>query len=293
VDELNAQLAALENLLPAGNILPQPANRNLKSLLVDNDLGIDAAAHGPAPRVLLDPAQSALQSTAAPAFSSAPGAESGEELMVPTGSLKSQDFHALRQSELQGQIEKVGQHGFEKAAIDAAGIGKGEWAAAQAAVRGQSEADKLQALVLERTVADPEWKQELGDRITWMTRNSLAAAELKVNPPQMGPVEVRINLNQDQMNIVFASQNAAVREALEAAIPRLRDMLGAQQLNLTHVDISHSFADQSHQQAGRDGAGPHRGALLHSPLLGAEESLPEGSESTQNVSNLGLLNYYV
>jgi flagellar hook-length control protein FliK len=54
----------------------------------------------------------------------------------------------------------------------------------------------------------------------------------------MGPVSIRIDINQDQATIAFMAQNANVRDALEASIPKLREMLSTQQLNLADVSVS-------------------------------------------------------
>lgn len=100
-------------------------------------------------------------------------------------------------------------------------------------------------------VGQPGWHQELGDRVVWMTGKSLDSASIHLNPPHLGPVEVRISMNHDQQaSIQFLSEHAAVREAIEAAIPRLREMMVGQQLNLVDVNVSNQSPQQ--QSAQRD-----------------------------------------
>jgi flagellar hook-length control protein FliK len=49
---------------------------------------------------------------------------------------------------------------------------------------------------------------------------------------------------------MFTAQHAEVKEAIEASIPRLREMLGTQQLNLINVNISqNSTSDQGRSQS--------------------------------------------
>jgi len=111
-----------------------------------------------------------------------------------------------------------------------------------------AEPAKEHGPAMDRPVGHPGWSQGLGERVLWMTGRGLQAAELRLDPPHLGPLEVRIDLNQDQANIQFVSHHAAVREAIESAIPKLREMLGAQQLNLMDVNVSqHSFAEQRPQ----------------------------------------------
>ncbi len=107
-------------------------------------------------------------------------------------------------------------------------------------------------------VAQPGWDQALGQRVQWLVGQQLQGAELRITPPHLGPIEVRISIGQDQQTVVnFASPHAAVRDAIEAAMPRLRDMLGNNGQDLVNVNVSqHSFAEQRRQAApsgnGRD-----------------------------------------
>lgn len=95
------------------------------------------------------------------------------------------------------------------------------------------------------------WGQELGNRVQWMVTQNIQAAELRINPPHLGPIEIRIAMDQDQANISFSAPHLITRDALEASIPRLRDMLNDNGLNLANVNVSaHSFADQRGQQPG-------------------------------------------
>lgn len=57
-------------------------------------------------------------------------------------------------------------------------------------------------------------------------------AELHVNPPDMGPIQVQIRMNQDQVDIGFFSTASDTRDAIETAIPKLRELLAEQGLQL-------------------------------------------------------------
>ena len=62
-------------------------------------------------------------------------------------------------------------------------------------------------------------------KIVWLTANDQKFAQLTLNPPQMGPIEISLNINKDTASAYFISPNAEVREAIETALPRLREML--------------------------------------------------------------------
>jgi flagellar hook-length control protein FliK len=90
-----------------------------------------------------------------------------------------------------------------------------------------------------------DFENALGDRVVWLTNTNVHSAEIQVTPPDLGPIQVHIQVNNDQASIAFGATQPQVRAAIEAAIPRLREMLGMQGLNLTDVNVSqHSFTDR-------------------------------------------------
>ena len=102
---------------------------------------------------------------------------------------------------------------------------------------------------LTRPLSHPQWNEDLGERIVWMNSRGISSAEIRMNPEHMGPISVRIDMNQDQATIAFTAQNSVVRDALEASLPKLREMLSAQQVNL--ADVSVSQQSTSNNDSGR------------------------------------------
>ncbi|MGR9107793.1 MAG: flagellar hook-length control protein FliK [Gammaproteobacteria bacterium] len=170
---------------------------------------------------------------------------------------------------------------------------RGEGLNLHSPISERSDAGKTAILSLEKPLEDRAWQHDFTDRITWMAKNSMAGAELKINPPQLGPVEVRIQIDKEHMNVYFASHDASVREAIEAALPRLRESLGTQQLTLTNVDISNSFNEQPKHQPGGDNGGHPRGEGFAGFLFGPEEDGLETFDAGSEPRNQGLLNYFV
>jgi flagellar hook-length control protein FliK len=111
--------------------------------------------------------------------------------------------------------------------------------------------DTAPVMSLQTPVASPGWSDALGDRVAWLVQHDVGQAHLKLNPPQLGPVEVRVHINGDQATVAFTAHNQQAREALEGATQRLRDLLGAQGFVNVQVDVG----QQSYQQR----------PLLHAP----------------------------
>lgn len=101
----------------------------------------------------------------------------------------------------------------------------------------------------------PAWSQDMGNKLMFMIRQDLQQAQLQLNPQHLGPVEVRISVGQDQqVNVMFTAQQASVREALDGAMTRLRDMLEQQGFSLNEFNVSDQAQKQhQEQQARREG----------------------------------------
>lgn len=108
-------------------------------------------------------------------------------------------------------------------------------------------------LRVDTPVRDPAWSGDFSQKVVWLTANDQKFAQLTLNPPQMGPIEISLNINKDTASAYFVSPNAEVREAIETALPRLREMLAGVGIELGQANVS---AQSSHQQAGNQEASP-------------------------------------
>lgn len=105
----------------------------------------------------------------------------------------------------------------------------------------------------------PQWAEDFSQKVTWIATQRSQSAELHLNPAQLGPLEVSLKLNGDQATLQFTSAHAAVREAIEQSLPRLRDMLADSGISLGNTTVSDQAPREQQQrgQAGRpDGASP-------------------------------------
>lgn len=121
------------------------------------------------------------------------------------------------------------------------------------------------------TPQHPNWGQELGDRVQWMIGRQIQSAEIRLNPPELGSLEVRIHVQGDQATVNFSSPHGVVRDALDAALPRLRDMLAESGLNLADANVSSQSQGQQ-QQAGQS-SGSSNGRDSDASLAQHEQSV--------------------
>ncbi|BBL75202.1 flagellar hook-length control protein FliK [Methylomagnum ishizawai] len=146
----------------------------------------------------------------------------------------------------------------------------------------------------------PGWHDEVGEKMVWLTQRELGAAQLKLNPEHLGPVDVRIQLDGEGASIQFTAQNAGVREALEAAVPRLREMFDTQQIPLNEVSVAPPQPSAQTDSRGFDfqrqpGHEPQGSGTRSAGNPGGGEAMAEGAtgiESTRPSTGLGLVNVF-
>lgn len=98
-------------------------------------------------------------------------------------------------------------------------------------------------------VGQPKWGNEFAQKIIWLTSQQNQVAEIHLNPAHLGPVEVMLSITQDQATAQFLSPHLAVREAIEAALPRLREMMAENGIQLGNVMVgAESFQQENKQQ---------------------------------------------
>ncbi|MBI3096038.1 MAG: flagellar hook-length control protein FliK [Rhodocyclales bacterium] len=115
------------------------------------------------------------------------------------------------------------------------------------------------------------WQDEVGQKLTWMAGTSRQQADLVLNPPQLGRIEVTMRFEGDQLSASFASPHAAVRETLENSMVRLREVLADAGITLAHTHVgADSRHDSKSMHPGQQDRPADRGNAQLATLPGAE-----------------------
>lgn len=132
----------------------------------------------------------------------------------------------------------------------------------------------------------PAWSRVVSSRVVWMAREGVQQAELKLNPASLGSVEVRLNINNDQASVTFLAQNAATRDALEQAMPRLRESLADNGMSLAHSEVGQqAHSDQSGAENNSDMHNAHSSQVIVK-LDDTEDELPVEIDPAQETAEL-------
>lgn len=113
----------------------------------------------------------------------------------------------------------------------------GNWQAA--ALTPQNAATAAAVLPrVEVPVSQPGWSEAFAQRVVLLAGKQQQSAELHLNPPELGPVSITLSLDNDLANVFFSSPLVPVREAIENAMPTLREALGQAGIQLGETGVS-------------------------------------------------------
>ncbi len=93
-------------------------------------------------------------------------------------------------------------------------------------------------------VGNQGWGDELVSRVKWQIGQEIQEAKMSLNPRELGPLQVKINIIDDQAHVQFVTHHGSVRDAIEDALPRLREMLEQTGMMLADADVSQQAPDQ-------------------------------------------------
>ncbi|MDE3271174.1 flagellar hook-length control protein FliK [Pseudoalteromonas sp. G4] len=133
----------------------------------------------------------------------------------------------------------------------------------------QTHASAEQALQQPVNIARSDAAKALFDKANMLLNLNLKEAEIRLDPPELGSMQIRIRSDAEQAQINFVVQSQQAKEMLEQSMGRLREMLAEQGINLGESNVSEQ--GQSEQQTAENS-----GSSL--PNEGNVESSSEVSE---------------
>ena len=230
------------------------------------------------------------------------------QLTLKTGSVLAEPEQLITARMQLSAFNQAGESGWHKltldstltqtqpAATDSLNASLSRSPVLQTALSAESLTATSSQSVISETFGKADWGQGMGRQILWMVNQNISSAEFRLNPANLGPLEVRIDMDNDQVNVVFSSRHADVRDAVEQALPRLREMFEDKGLNLSDADVSqHSFSEQRQnafeQAAEREAAGLS--------LMAESDHMPDQNHPDMDATgigsmlNEGLVDYYI
>ncbi|MCB6185243.1 flagellar hook-length control protein FliK [Leeia sp. TBRC 13508] len=113
--------------------------------------------------------------------------------------------------------------------------------------------DQSSQMSVDVPVGDDAWANAMSQRVLMMAGQDLQSAELHLNPPNLGPVSVRLDIQNQEASVSFSSPHLAVREAIQSAAPQLIEMFSGSGLSLANVNVGSQQSEQRQAQGKSDG----------------------------------------
>lgn len=117
-------------------------------------------------------------------------------------------------------------------------------------------------------VGAPAFANELSQRVVVFAGQKVQRAEIAVTPAELGPITVSIEVRGQEATLAFAASSHATRAAIEDALPRLREMLSAQGLQLAGAHVGSEPRRDPYRPARRDSSAAG-GDSVREPVGGA------------------------
>ncbi|MHB1689896.1 MAG: flagellar hook-length control protein FliK [Thiomonas sp.] len=133
------------------------------------------------------------------------------------------------------------------------------------------------------------WGQELGRQMLFAVNGQQQLATLHLNPPQLGPLEVHLQLHDGQVNAQFVSPHQAVRQALESAMPQLHDLFTGAGLTLMQTSVDSGGTGRNMSQDRPSGSEGFGGVSASGNSARSNTQVPASQPSWKQ----GLVNTYV
>ncbi len=134
---------------------------------------------------------------------------------------------------------------------------------------------------VEMQFSNPRWSAAVAEKAALLVSQNISRADLQLDPPELGPLQVRIQVHHDQAVVNFVSANPQVREALDMSMVRLRELLQDQGLQLLDSSVSdhgqgqHS-RDQQESEGRSAGLNPVQGELSEDPKMSVQLAVTSG-----------------
>jgi flagellar hook-length control protein FliK len=140
------------------------------------------------------------------------------------------------------------------------------------------------------------WTEEVVNRVMYLSSANLKAADIQLQPAELGRLDIRVNMVPDQQTqVTFMSAHPGVREALDGQMHRLRDMFAQQgmgQVDVNVSDQSRGSKDQGQNQQAQSGRASAGGGRLDAMDEEIAPSVTEVAATATRVIGSSAVDYY-
>lgn len=129
------------------------------------------------------------------------------------------------------------------------------------------------------------WDQAISQKVLWMAgEGGVQSATLTLNPPDLGPLQVVIHVNNDMVEAQFMSDNADVRQALQDGLANLRDKMHEAGIELGQTNVS--AGGQAQQEFAQTAQGQRGQRMTGGDAISASEIVTTRPANVRSANGL-------
>ncbi|HHC6649574.1 TPA: flagellar hook-length control protein FliK [Vibrio parahaemolyticus] len=123
------------------------------------------------------------------------------------------------------------------------------------AAQQQTRAEAAQQAQLPLQLTKELANEQVTEKVQMMMSKNLKNLDIRLDPPELGRMQIRMTMNNDLANVHFTVTNPQTRDIIEQTLPRLREMLAQQGMQLADSSVQQQSSGQ--QQSGYAAAEQH------------------------------------
>lgn len=122
--------------------------------------------------------------------------------------------------------------------------------------RAEIQAAQQAPLQLTKELAN----EQVAEKVQMMMSKNLKNLDIRLDPPELGQMKIRMTMNNDVANVHFTVSNQQARDVIEQTLPRLREMLAQQGMQLADSSVQQQSSGQGQESYnnGEQQSGPNR-----------------------------------
>ncbi len=161
--------------------------------------------------------------------------------------------------------------------------------AATTATRERDARSEVLKLDTRLPIQSPRFGEGFSQQVVVLAQHGVQQAQMTINPPELGPVEVRITIQHDQASVQIAAASGLARDVIHDALPKLREMMDQSGVRLNDAGV---FAQLPQREQSAFQSPPQRQEWLFNAPAGQRSLANESSLIPRQARRVGLIDAY-
>ena len=138
-------------------------------------------------------------------------------------------------------------------------------------------------------IQSPRFGEGFSQQVVVLAQHGVQQAQMTINPPDLGPIEVRITIQHDQASVQIAAASGMARDVIQDALPKLREMMDQSGVRLNDAGV---FAQLPQREQSAFQSQPQRQEWLFNAPDGQRRMAEEASLVPRQARRVGLIDAY-